>query len=135
MTRTSNQSPACRKLAHIYHLAFNIPQLTKAERVGRGDGVVEVMSPFVETCTIAGIVPFWEETCPPEYEAHWGASWDSIRERMQQLAAVTSATKIAIFDWQQGGMMPVLTWAREAKVIGCFDSPVCAELVSVNSKL
>lgn len=135
MPRASNESTACRKLAHIYHVAFNIPQLTKAERVGRGDGVLELMSPFIETCTIAGIVPFWEEACPPEFTLQWGDSWHSVRDRMQCLAGITSATKIATFDWDRGGIMPVLTWARKAKVIGCFDSPVRAELDYVNSQL
>lgn len=112
------------KLSHLYHVAFAIPKLTQNAAVIRGNKAIRIRTPFQETCIVAGIIPFWEETCPEEYSEEWGQDWSTIRRRMKRLGELKGIKRVSAFDWHAGRLDRVLKWARKENVSGCFDSPV-----------
>ena len=127
--KAPQERPTARKLSHLYHIAFTIPELTKTNVLAEGDKEIEITTPFVDACNSAGVVPFWRRDCPEEFAAKWSSDWTRICAAMKQLAALQGKDKIARFNWIAAGLGAVLDCARKEEWGNSFDAPVSHAII------
>lgn len=127
--KAPQERPTSRKLSHLYHIAFTIPELTKSDILAEGDKVIEITTPFVDACNSAGVVPFWQVDCPQEFAAKWGSDWSRIHSAMGRLASLQGKEKIAHFNWINAGLGAVLDCSRKEEWGSCFDAPVSHSMI------
>ncbi|KAJ3779848.1 hypothetical protein GGU10DRAFT_337677, partial [Lentinula aff. detonsa] len=107
-----------RKLNKIERL----PKLVTEFETSSGDSF-EVKEPkLLQAFRAVGVVPFWEEECPAEYEEQWGERWEHIHETLEEMSNIARKTEVDKFHWTKMDVQDVAKAARDGGWEACLDS-------------
>ncbi|KAJ3791953.1 hypothetical protein GGU11DRAFT_761168, partial [Lentinula aff. detonsa] len=115
-----------RKLNKIERL----PKLVTEFETSSGDSF-EVKEPkLLQAFRAVGVVPFWEEECPAEYEQQWGERWEHIHETLEEMSNIARKTEVDKFHWTKMDVQDVAKVAREEGWEACLDAEIQSYLKS-----
>ncbi|KAJ3792279.1 hypothetical protein GGU11DRAFT_750251 [Lentinula aff. detonsa] len=130
MPATSSTYQTVKWLTHYMRLAFRLPKLvTEFETSVRESFEVKVPK-LLQAFRAVGVVPFWEEECPAEYEEQWGERWEHIHEMLEQMSNIARKTEVDKFHWTKSDLQDVAKAAKEGGWEACMDSEIESYLKS-----
>lgn len=119
--RTSDTN---RKYALLMHFILDTPSLLDPDELCDLEGNIFYNdSPAMHYLKLSKVVPFWEEECPKEHEAKWGARWADIKKGFRELE-FANRTTCERFNFRENKLSDVLDAARAGHWGACFDVPV-----------
>ncbi|KAJ3817502.1 hypothetical protein F5880DRAFT_1511719, partial [Lentinula raphanica] len=120
-----------QKLAFFMHLVLNNPKLLQpVELIDSEDNEVVEEPVLLSQIKRFNVPPFWQETCPPEFDAKWGKHWSDIYEEIQDLKD-SKRVSLENFDWKDRGLGDVIEADKEEAWSSCMDAPVRDYLVGI----
>ncbi|KAJ3963418.1 hypothetical protein EV361DRAFT_967680, partial [Lentinula raphanica] len=115
----------CRKLSLLFHLVLNNPQLLTPREVIDSEGNTFDQVPILLTqLRRYNVPPFWEETCPPEFQAKWGEDWEEIHDKIDTLFRTGGRMELEKVNYKANGLEALREGHKDEAWGSCMDGPV-----------
>ncbi|KAH7880193.1 uncharacterized protein C8R40DRAFT_1165093 [Lentinula edodes] len=113
-----------RKFALLVHLILNNRNLLKAEKLVDGDGTLfEKESVLTAQLRRFNVPPFWEPTCPAQFQEKWGGRWKHIHEHLKDLKKGGRA-EIEKYNFKNRDLNDVALSNKSEGWGSCMDGPL-----------
>ncbi|KAF5362818.1 hypothetical protein D9757_014265 [Collybiopsis confluens] len=115
---------ASRKLAHMYWLAFQYPEVITPFCFVMGNKVILSEPTLRSQWRLYDAIPFWHTKCPPGLEDKWGLRWAAIYGALKAMSKLLIVTAVNKFKRKENSMDEVARQARINKWDSCMNDEI-----------